>query len=109
VTVEKGDGVAAPVQPDELAARVHQPQQELPGLMPLAVQFHGDFKEVDLGFVAHAMNQRYIDFCPLAPSLAQVLVNRSQANLITFFQQSAMQPHPRQPLLRGRARLPFGR
>jgi hypothetical protein len=50
VTVEKGDGVAALVQPDELAPRVHQPQQER--LVPLAVQFHGDFKEVDLDFVA---------------------------------------------------------
>ena len=74
--------------------------------MPLAVQLHGDFKEVDLGFVTHAMNQRYIDFCPLAPSLAQVLVNRGQANLITFFQQSAMQPHSSQPLLSGRPGFP---
>jgi hypothetical protein len=43
--------------------------------MPLPVELDGDLKEVDLGFVAHAMNQRHIDFCPLAPSLAQVLVN----------------------------------
>ena len=53
------------------------------------------------------MNQRYLDFCPLALSLAQVLMNRGQTNLITFFQQRTMQPHPGQPLFRGRARFPF--
>jgi hypothetical protein len=84
VTVDKGDGVAALIEPDKFASPVHQPQQKLPRHMPLAVQLHGDLKEVDLSFVAHPMNQWYINFCPLTLALAQVLVNRGQANLITF-------------------------
>jgi hypothetical protein len=75
--------------------------------MPLALQLNGDFKEVDLGFIADPMNQRYIDFSPLPPSFAQVLVNRGQTNLVTFFQKRPMQPHSRQPLFRGRSRFPF--
>jgi hypothetical protein len=37
MAVEEGELVAALIEPGELAPRVHQPQQELPRLAPLAL------------------------------------------------------------------------
>ena len=50
VAVEKGQLIAAFVEPSELAPRVHQPQQELPGFAPFAADFHHHLEEIDLCF-----------------------------------------------------------
>src|SRR5438552_9640644 len=56
VAVEKGQLIATLVEPGELAPRVHQPQQELPGFAPFAADFHHHLEEIDLRF-ARAINQ----------------------------------------------------
>ena len=76
--------------------------------MPLAVQLHGNFKKVDLGFVARTMYEWHVNFRSLTPALAQIFVNHGQANLIAVFPQGPMQPHPGQPLFGGRAWFPCG-
>jgi hypothetical protein len=48
VTIEKRQLIAALVEPGELAARVHQPHQELRGFAPFAADFHHHLEEVDL-------------------------------------------------------------
>src|SRR5580700_993609 len=40
VAVEKGQLIATLVEPGELASRVHQPHQELPGFAPLAADLY---------------------------------------------------------------------
>lgn len=60
MAIEKGDLVAAMVKPGELAARVHQPQQELPDLKPLTRKLDRDLEEVALRLVAGPMDQRHI-------------------------------------------------
>jgi len=103
MALEKGDRVAALT--DELTARSAAAETSRPHAT--GVYLDGYFKEVDLGFIAHPMNQRYLDFCLLALSFPQVLVNRGQADLITFFHQGAIKPDPGQPLFRGRPWFPF--
>jgi len=82
-------------------------EQKLPHLTPLAVHSMVTAKK-SLWLRRHGMNQRHINFCPLTPALAQVLINRGQSNLMTFFQRGPLQPYLGKPLLRGRARFPFG-
>ena len=60
---------AAVVEPDEVAARVDQPHQELPGLAALASHLDRDLEEVDLRLVARAVHQRHVDLgAPSRPS-----------------------------------------
>ena len=84
MAVEKGQLVATFVEPGELPPRVHQPQQELPRLAPFSSDLHHHFEKIDLGF-ARTMNQRHVDLGSLAASLAQVLMNHGQADLVSFF------------------------
>ena len=107
VAVEEGDLVLAVVEPDEVAARVHQPHQELPGLAALASQLDGDLEEVDLRLVARAVHQRHVDLGAPAPPLAQVAPHQRHADLVALFAQLAVQPRRRQPLLRRRPPRPL--
>ena len=102
MAVEEGELVLAVVEPDEVAARVHQPHQELPGLAALPAQLDGDLEEVDLGLVARAVHQRHEDLGALPPPLAQVAPHQRHPDLIALFAQLAVQPRSRQPLLRCR-------
>jgi hypothetical protein len=83
VAVEKGQLIAALVEPGELAPRVHQPQQELPGFAPLAADLHHHLEEIDLRF-ARAINQRYVNLGPLPPPLAPVVTHQGPADPIAF-------------------------
>ena len=94
VAVEKGQLIAALVEPGELASRVHQPQQELPGFAPLAADLHHHLEEVDLRF-ARAINQRHINLGALPPPLAPVVAHQCPADLIAFRPELPMQPHRR--------------
>jgi hypothetical protein len=107
MAVEKSDGITTIIQSNKFAPRIHQSQQELPPLGPLAVELHGDLEKNKLRFIAHAVDQRHINFRPLAAPLAQVFVNHGQANALAFFPQRPMQPYSGQPLFGGRARFPF--
>ena len=89
VAVEKGQLIAALVEPGELAARVHQPHQELPGFAPLAPDLYHHLEEVDLRF-ARAINQRHINLGALSPPLAPVVAHQRPADSITFRPQLTM-------------------
>ncbi|MCY4639266.1 MAG: hypothetical protein OXC94_02870 [Chloroflexi bacterium] len=107
VAVEEGDLVLAVVEPDEVAARVHQPHQELPGLAALTVHLDGDLEEVDLGLVARAVHQRHVDLGALPPPLAQVAAHQRHPDLVALLAQLAVQPRRRHTLLRRRAPRPL--
>ena len=106
VAVEKGQLIAAFVEPGELAPRVHQPQQELPGFAPFAADFHHHLEEIDLCF-ARAMNQRYVNLGSLPAPLAPIVTHQGPADLIAFRPKLAMQQHRGDSLLGGGSRLPL--
>ena len=83
VAVEKGQLIAALIEPGELAPRVHQPQQELPRFAPFAADFHHHLEEIDLRF-ARAMNQWHVYLGPLPPPLAPVVAYQRPPDLIAF-------------------------
>ena len=65
VAVEKADLILPLVDPAEVAAGVHQPQQEEPRLAPHAGDVDQHLEEVDLGEIARAIRQRHEDLAPL--------------------------------------------
>jgi hypothetical protein len=106
VAVEEGELIAALVKPGEFVPRVHQPQQELPGLAPLPADLHYHFEKIDLRF-ARAMHQRHVNLGPLAAPLPPIVTHQGPADLIAFRPKLAMQQHRSDSLLAGGSRLPL--
>ena len=102
VSIEEGQLVAALVEPDEVAARVHQTQQELPDLAPLARHLDRGREEVDLRFITRTVDQRNVGLRSPPTSLATVVAQRLHADRVTLLTQLPAQPRRRQPLLRRR-------
>jgi divalent metal cation (Fe/Co/Zn/Cd) transporter len=77
VAIQEGELVAALVEPGELAPRVHQAQQKLPRLDPLAVHLRHHLEEIDLRLLARPVNQRNVNFLTLAPPFTWLLALRN--------------------------------
>ena len=84
VPVEKADLILALVDPREVAARVHQPHQEQPGLAARPVDVHQHFEEVDLGEIARPIRQRHEDLAALPLPLRDRIFDDSHAHTVPF-------------------------
>lgn len=89
----------APIELDEVAARVHQPKQEQRDRSPLAGQVDPDLEEVDLRVLGRKRDQRYTDLGPPPAPLAQLSQARGQADLAALLGQLPVQSSARDPLL----------
>ena len=99
VAVEKAGLVLPRVEPREVAARVHQPHHEHPGLDHRARQLDEHLEEVDLRQVAGRVHQRHEHLAPSALPLRDRLLDRRHADREPLGQEHPVQPGGRQPLL----------
>jgi hypothetical protein len=106
MAVEEGQLIAAVIQPHEVATRVHQPQQELPDLAPLAADVDRHLEEVHLR-LAGTVHQRHEHLGGPPPQLAHVGSDRRHSYLEAFLDQLPVQPRSRDPLLGRRPRPPL--
>jgi hypothetical protein len=102
MAVEKADLILPLVDPGEVAAGVHQPQQEEPRLATLAGDVDEHLEEVDLGEIAGTVRQRHEDLAPLSLPLGNRISHQRDAHLMALGVQQLMQPRRRQPLLAAR-------
>jgi hypothetical protein len=107
MSIQEAGAITMIVQVDEVAARVHQPHQELPCLAAHAAFVDGHIEEVHLGLIAGTMNQRNVHLrCP-PPLLRQIAAHRPLPNLHALFPQLAIKARRRQPVLAIQPRRPF--
>jgi len=95
VPVEKADLILALVDPREVAARVHQPHQEQPGLAARPVDVHQHFEEVDLGEIARPIRERHEDLAALSLPFRDRVFDDRHAHAVPFGQQQLVQPRGR--------------
>ena len=108
VSVEEADLVLAAVEPSEVAAGVHQPQEEHPPLATLDRDVHEHLEEVDLGEVTRPVDQRHEDLLPLPLPLCDELLDERDAHLAPLSDQQPMKLGRREALLAARPPRRFG-
>ena len=99
VPVEEADLVLAIVEPGEVAARVHQPQEEHPRLAARAPDVDEHLEEVGLGEVARPVDQRHEDLLPLPLPLGDELLDERGADVAPLGDEQAMELRRGEPLL----------
>ena len=99
MTIEKAHLVLPPIQPPEVAARVHQPHDEEPRLLPEPAHVYQDLEEVDLREVSRRVDQRHIHLASLSPMLGHHLLERGEADLEALLLEKLSNPRRRQALL----------
>ena len=100
VAIEKTHLILALVDPAEIAARVHQPQEQEPGFWADAGDIDEDLEEVDFRQIPGAIRQRNEHLPPLAPPLGHGRFHQRDANGVALRHEQLMQPRRRQLLLR---------
>jgi hypothetical protein len=87
VPIEEADLVLALVNPREIAARVHQPHQEEPCLLPFAVDVDEDLKEINLGEIARPIGERHEHLAALSLPLGDRLFDERDADPMALADQ----------------------
>jgi hypothetical protein len=98
VSVEKADLILALVDPREVAARVHQPHEEEPGLAACPVDVDQHLEEVDFGEIARPIRQRHEDLAALPLPFCDRIFDEGHADSVPLGQQQLMQSRGGQPL-----------
>ena len=106
--VEKAHLILALVDPREVAARIHQPHQEQPGLAARSIDVHQHFEEIALGEIAPPIRERHEDLAALSLPFRDRVFDDRHAHAVPFGPQQLVQPRGRQPLLAARPSHRFG-